>query len=441
MQKKLKSLFMVASFVAAATLVFIACGNGVGEKITGELDNDIFTSKGKIEKDIEAGNFGSTEPVSSEAISSSSQITPPHSSSSIASGTSSSAPPIGGNSSSTTGTQSSSSSAPPRSSSSAPVQATGCKASASPRPNYTCGWNITGILTPGTILKPKDPAPPSGCSAVKWKYAPGTSAMILNNECAEVPADGFAALGSKNYVLFAELTCDGTNVTTACDPKEGLSSKVAPILDGECKWAKNPTTTARGGIPSGVSVVDTDHICTSPTVEYKYANGTKDWPKTGLLDEWKDWKKKDTATYNVEATLKCTGYPATVTSACPPLKVSAESDHLIECTCVGDAQCQVEANICKADGAEKSNKVTLTKDECVEVYVYGYNNPHYMPEVGMRCQTSNNTSFTVTVNGKSTTVAGNGLIPIGKLAVQAEINLGTLCLTTDNTITCTGPGQ
>jgi len=435
MQKEPKSLLVVASLVIATAVAFVACGEGEVDDFA-EFARKAEGAKSPLLGVVDDPDFW--ENIEEESSSSAEQ----HLSSEYVPPGSSSGGLVFSSSSYTISLSSSSSAIVQKSSSSNPVvQATGCKASANPRPGYTCGWNVTGILTPGTILKPKDPAPPSGCSAVKWKYAPGTSAMILNNECAEVPADGFAALGSKNYVLFAELTCDGTNVTTACDPKEGLSSKVAPILDGECKWAKNPTTTARGGIPSGVSVVDTDHICTSPTVEYKYEDGTKDWPKTGLLDEWKTWQKKQKATYNVEATLKCTGYPATVTSACPPLEVSAESDHLIECTCVGDAQCQVEANICKADGAEKSNKVTLTKDECVEVYVYGYNNPHYMPEVGMRCQTSNNTSFTVTVNGKSETVAGNGLIPIGKLAVQAEINLGTLCLTTDNTITCSGPGQ
>jgi len=333
-----------------------------------------------------------------------------------------------------------------QSSSSSPAQTTsGCKEN-DPKAGFTCGWNVTGTLTPGTVLKPKDPSPPSGC-LVKWLYAPGTTSMILNNACEEVPADGFNALGSKTYVLFAELTCADGKHTTACDPATGLSSKIAPELVGDCRWDKNPTTTARGAVPSGITVRDPDMVCTSPTVVYKYDGGTKDWPKTGRLDEWLNWGKNDTETYEVEATLNCSAYPQTVTSPCPPLEVSGGVEHVIECICDKtpniygvEPQCQLEARTCKADG-KAGNSVTLTESECVEINVYGYNNPHYMPEVGMRCQTSNNTSFAVTVNGKSTEVKGNGLITIGKLEVKEEINFGTMCLTTGSTITCSGPNQ
>jgi len=102
----------------------------------------------------------------------------------------------------------------------------GCKEN-NPKAGFTCGWNVTGVLTPGTVLKPANPAAPSGCSVV-WRYAPGTNEMVLAYECNEVPAEGFAALGSRNYVLFAELTCDGVVQTTACDPKDGLPSEEDP---------------------------------------------------------------------------------------------------------------------------------------------------------------------------------------------------------------------
>jgi len=454
MQNKLKLLLMVASLAIAATFVLVACGNGEMIMVQGDLLDQKNEARDKLLDPSRMSSIMDSEdepdPESSsskeEEKSSSSSSEKGGDSSSSSAEKSSSSSKTSGSSSSQSSTQSSSSSAP-KSSSSAVIAPSGSCKENDPKSGYTCGWNVTGTLTPGTVLKPKDPKAPSGCSDVKWYFAPGTAAMQLKNECEEVPADGFKALGSKEYVLFAELTCDGKKHTTACDPKDGLSSKEAPVLKGECKWDKAPTTTARGAIPSGVSVVDTDKICTNPTVVYKYSGGTKDWPKTGILDEWKNWSKNDIETYEVEATLNCSAYPQTVTSPCPPLEVSGGVEHVIECTCDKtpdkdgkEPQCQVEAKICKADG-KAGNSVTLTESECVEVNVYGYNNPHYMPEVGMRCQTSNNTSFTVTVNGKSTEVKGNGLIPIGKLEVKDEIYFGTLCLTTGSTISCSGPGQ
>jgi len=118
--------------------------------------------------------------------------------------------------------------------------------------------------------------------------------MTLNYMCESTDANGFPALGSENYVLFAELTCEDGKHTNACNPKTGLPSKRVPELTGECVWAKNPTTTARGGIPSGVSVVDSDRVCGSsaPIVEYKYEGGAKTWTSTGILPEWENWDKK-----------------------------------------------------------------------------------------------------------------------------------------------------
>jgi hypothetical protein len=461
MQKKLKSLFMVASLLAAATLVFIACGSGDVLQIPlVELKTSEDAMYARIEgKDstMFQGEFPAPEPPppSSEAepppvssgenpipLSSSEYVPPP--------------PPPPGSSSSSYVIQlpssSSVSTSAPSSSSSKPAQTvSGCKES-NPKSGVTCGWSgytATATLTPGTMLKPATFTPPSGCSSVAWKFAPDTAGMILNYECEELPDGGVAALGSKNYVLFAELTCDDGKHTTACNPAKGWSSKIAPTLTGECKWSKNPTTTARGGTPvkddNSVKVIDTDHVCSSPTVVYKYADGTKDWPATGILSEWKTsdvWKdKKHEETYNVEATLNCPAYPQLVTTTCPPLKVSAGSDYIIECTGkFDDASC----------GGAAKKTVTLKVDECVEINVMGYTDQYNTPEVIMRCETQGtqqSASVTMALNGKATTTTGSysvqPLVSLGKIKV-GDNEFGTLCVTALSGATgvkCTGPSQ
>jgi len=449
MQKKLKSALAIVSLVGVVAIFFVACGDG--EMI--ELNAEILERLGEAEAifdgevadkidSIKQGTLQAPSSSSSEPESSSSEPPPARSSSSDDYHEIISSSSKAQSSSSTLAAQSSSSKAVSSSSKgNAPV---GNCAEKNAKSGFTCGWDgytSSTILTPGKVLKPASHTLPSGCTSVAWSYAPNNTEMALIYDCEELPAGGVSALGSKNYVLFAELTCEDGKHTNACNPKDGWSSKKAPELTGDCKWDKNPTTTARGGNPSGVTVVDSDNICGSTkSVVYKYDGGSKNWPSTGILSEWKNWDKKHEETYDVEATLNCPAYSQPVTSACDPLKVSAGADHIIECTCAASGQCQVEASICKADGKAASNKVTLKKDECVEVNVYGYNNQHYLPDVGMRCQTNNNTSFTVSVNGKSTTVAGNGLVPLGKMALN-DNEFGTLCLTNGESIDCSGPGQ
>jgi hypothetical protein len=447
MQKKLRSLLVAANLLAAAVLVFIACGSGELIDIAGMLDEDITNSTEQIlvpkiqDKDTAIFPEG-YEPPPPPPPPSSSEVDLP-----ISSSTEEPPPPPPPPSSGIAPTPSSSSNAPPppppssSSARSSASQATGGCRESNPKSGVTCGWNVTGTLTPGTTLKPAAFTLPSGCSSVAWKYAPDTAAMALNYECETLGESGFAALGSRNYVLFATLTCDDGSHTNACNPKTGLSSKIAPILTGDCKWAKNPTTTARGGTPSGVSVVDTDRICTSPKVEYKYAGGTKTWPSTGILDEWKTWAKKQEETYEVEATLSCSAYPETVTSPCPPLKVSAGTDYIIECTGkFDDASC----------GGASKKSVTLSLDECVEINVMGYTDQYNLPDVIMRCETQGtqaSASVTVSLNGKTTTTSGSysvqPLVSLGKMKM-GDNEFGTLCVTALSGATglkCTGPSQ
>jgi len=450
MKKKLRSLFIVASLSLAASLAIIACGDGVPE-VLGDFLQDLGVSENYMNDKIEDVMQQTPEPpppppppVSSEQPPVSSAEPIPGSSAAPPNPPVSSAAPGVSSAGGTSSTTTPSSSSVPKSS--AAALAGNCKIG-NEKAGFDCSWDgysASKVLTPGTMLKPATAAPPSGCT-IKWNYAPDTTGLAINYDCHELPATGVSALGSSRYVLFAELTCDDGKHINACKPKDGWSSKKAPELSGKCTWDKNPpdVTSARGAKPSGVSVVDTDGICgTTKNIVYKYDNQSKTWPDTGILPEWKNWGKDKSEIYKVEAVLNCPAYSQTVAMACPDLKVSGGVEHSIECTCGSGGQCQVNADICKADGVAKKNTVNLTTSECVEVTVYKYNNEHYLPDVGMRCASSNNTDFVVSVNGKSTTVKGNGLVPIGKLKVEEETSLGTLCLTSGaSPISCSGPGQ
>jgi len=326
----------------------------------------------------------------------------------------------------------------PKSSSSKAQITTGC-AEKNPIEDFYCGWDVTGILTPGTEIMPESDYLPDDCSSIAWKYAPDVTDMALMYECLSTDEYGIVAEGSRKYVLFAELTCKDGKHTTACNPKDGLMSKVAPILEGQCKWDKNPTTTARGATPSGVKVVDVDGVCRSPTVSYKYNDGTEDWPKTGIVEA---------GTYtDVEATLNCPAYPVPITSSCPPLEVKDGAEHLIECTCTGDGdngECDVipapYPEFCTADGVAKSKSVTLKKDECVKINIWNYNNKYLVLDVGMRCDAQG--TATVSINGTSKTFTYNSLLSLGKINI-GDNELGTLCFVSGDVteIKCTGPSM
>jgi hypothetical protein len=467
MQKKLKSLLAIASLVAVAVAIFVACGNGALEGISPSEVEWIYNSEkqlgdyglgengnGQAYKEynecVARGECGYSPSSNSEPEPSSSSEEPPPpppppppssnseptlSSSSRAQSTTSSSSV---RSSSSAASVPSSSSA--RSSTSQPPSTGGKCVASNPKSGFTCGWNITGTLLPGVNLKPGTHSDLGDCT-VAWNYVDDNDEMTFVYGCQSMSESGITSEGSKVYSLFAELTCaDGKHVN-ACTPTSGLSSKKAPYFTGECNWSKKPTTTARGAIPSGVSLVDDDHVCgnTKPSIVWKYGDGAgSTWPSTGILSEWKDWPKKKTDTYtDVRATVNCPDYDV-VPTICPSLEVSAGADYLIECTCPGTGQCQIDEKICKV-GSTAGNEVTLKKDECVEINVVGYDNPHNLPTVGMRCDVQG--TATVSVNGKSSTFQYNsGLIELGKIK-SGDNDFGSLCVTSDSSVKCKGPGQ
>ena len=340
-----------------------------------------------------AGNKQSSSSLAANTKSSSSQVEPPPSSAAPKSSSSVAAP------------NSSSSATAPNSSSTVLNVASGCKES-NVKAGFTCSWDgytAGSILTPGKTLKPNYAGLPSDCSSIEWKFAPDNAAMALNYECSILPAEGFPAMGSRNYVLFAELTCSDGKHTNACNPKDGWSSKRAPSLTGECRWDRNPTTTARGAMPSGVTLVDDDKICgsTKPPITYIYNNDDESWPKNGIVPA---------GTYSdVKAAVNCSGYdvPPVI---CPALKVSAGADYLIVCN--GD---QIYDKNCNMNGKIMNGGIKVQNDECIDV-VINWDNYAFYPDIKMICEgqfagSYPNTSITIKVGSNAAkTVTGTNYI-------------------------------
>jgi len=437
MQKRLKSLLIVASLVITASLIFNACGDGAIrslEEVRSDVDASDIVLGAKIKSDDPAIWTG---PPLEEPSSSSEEPTPPPPPSSEAEPESSASPPpvsseapTKSSSSSASKTSSSSSTAAVKSSSSKAVSTGGSCGENNPKSGFTCGWDgysATAILAPGNILKPAKATIPSGCT-VEWNYAQDTSNIALTYFCDPIDESGAPAEGSMNYVLFATLTCSDGKHVNACNPKNGWSSKRAPELKGECKWNRDQpvTTSAKGAIPSGVTISDPDKVCSSPTVDYTYADGTKKWDvKTGILSEWGSgvWKtdKKHKETYSdVTPTLNCPAYATTVKlPECPALEVSAGADHQITC---------------KGDQLGQCTKVKPVKDdECIDIELdwTGSHASDKSPiDAKIACQVSgsSNGKVTIKVNGKET--SGEYYLPVHLVNITAvgKIEITGVCV-------------
>jgi len=353
MQKKLRTLFVVASLSLAASLVIVACGDGIPE-ILEEFSQEVGVAEGLLNVEMEDPKspiWSEAPPVSSDAPPVPGSSAAPNPGSSAAPGVSSSAD--GGNSSPAP-VPSSSSANVPKSSATA---ATGCKEN-NPKAGFTCGWNETGAaLTPGVVLKPVGTAP-AGCD-LTWKYLDDKSPAAQEKACKAVGGD-ISAEGSKTYLLFAALTCDDGAHTNACGE---ASTKEAPYLTGTCSWKKsngdtvdlaNGTTTARGAIPGGVTFEDKEKVCgnTKPDVVYKYDGGTKTWPKEGgPLPEAKTYS-------DVQATVTC-GTPSVFNVTpitCPALIAKAGADFQISCK-----GSQINATACN------KTELAVQVDQCIDL--------------------------------------------------------------------------
>jgi len=437
MQRKLKSLLIVASLFVALSIVFIACGAGDVIEITGDYKDAIDGSEIAMISNIDKILEGYEPPPSSaeERSSSSEDSWTPESSSSQNSNIQSSSSannPNPGNSSSSQQSQPSSNSNTPSSSSTPPTSTTGCKEN-NPKSGFSCSWNITAPLLPGVNLKPGSYTLPAGCS-VSWKYLDDNSPLAVDRGCKATDENGFTSEGSKTYNLFAVLTCEDGVHTNKCSPE--LSSKKAPTLDGSCEWVKNPTTTAKGGIPktSNVTVVDTDGICkTAKSVVYKYAGGTKTVPATTGIIEAGVYE-------DVKAVLNCPDYTDSenVTVSCPKLTVNAGAEHSM-----GDETPKTQVPQITLDG--------VGQGECIEIAL-NWNNKDHLPDVLIECQPKPqypNVENTITID-KNKVKCGEGKgsnyalasCTLGKVT-NGVTNEWTVCVSsttngvTDPTFSCT----
>jgi len=352
----LRSPLIYATAVLLSTALLFSCAETEPPPFPPEEGEEQEQSSSSSES---GSNYESS---SSQTISSSSaQVNTPSSQSTAQS-----------SSSSIAGSSSSSSTQGGQSSSSKAATVTGACVENNPISGFTCAWDgykSGSILIPGKVLKPSGTIP-SGCT-VAWQYKDDVSPLA---DCLQTNENGLISEGSKNYVLFAKLTCDDGVHINACNPTDGWSYKKAPELVGTCTWSKNPTTSARGATPSGVTVVDTDNVCSSPTVVYKYADGT--WPSTGILTAWQSWDKTHTETYtDIEATVNNCPALANATVRCPPLEVGAGADYQITCS---DG---VNPSYCEG----KTNSVKLQNDECVDVEIK-WTTVGYNPNIHMICE-------------------------------------------------------
>jgi len=395
MQKKLKSLLIAASSIVAATLVFIACGSGqiieiadsVWDETKDHSEINLYSSvlaylpSSEVQLPSSSSVDEPPQPLSSANQPSSSAVIPQSSAVIPQSSTGGGEPPP-----SSAVVPKSSSSNVPKSSAAA---ASGCKES-SPKSGFTCGWSISGSsTTPGKPLTHANAATPSGCSSIAWKYVDDNDDLTLLYDCRALPEAGLTTEGSKKYLLFAELTCDDGKHTTACN-KTPLSTLRAPGLTGTCEWKKSngdkvtETTTARGAIPGGVSLVDNDKVCgtTAPSVVYKYDGGTKTWPKEGgPIPEAKTYT-------DVQATVACPAFDV-VPTTCPALTVKGGADY--QMTCTGG---QISATTCN-----KVEQKLKSSDECIDLEI-NWDNANYLPTITMTCEgqfTGNNPTSSISV--------------------------------------------
>jgi len=416
MQKKLKSLLAVASLVAAVAVFFLACGEGQPMPFDGPEISEV---EHVLDDNIKDGSiYNGYEPPPQEESSSSVAPPPPPSSSSQNNPTpSSAAEPVSSSSRSQTVSSSDSEPPPPSSSSQSTQQsssssraqtvssssqasqtANGCGAS-NPKSGFTCDWNKTTNLAPDFKLTPTQTG--KGDCEITWNYAKGDQNPVnewqLLYDCYELSeTDGIITEGSKTYALFAKLTCsDGVHINKCAHE---VTAGAAPYLEGECKWSKTPTTTARGAVPSGVSLVDTDKICgsTKPPVVYKYDGGSKTWPaEGGPLPEAKTYE-------DVQATVACPNY-SVVPTDCPALPVKAGADYQFTCT----------------DGIAAANcsksKQAVQNDECIDVEIT-WTNQYDHPTIKMICDgnfpqtggTAPKASITIKVGSKDGVKVSDG---------------------------------
>ena len=148
---------------------------------------------------------------------------------------------------------------------------------------------------------------------------------VTNNTlagCGEVSVElsGCGAfLGATSVTVTSACTITAKSIAICRASKKELSTATAtvvpnPSLSGNCSWNRNPTSSAIGAIPSGVSLSNAYGRCgtlTNDTLPKSAYSGGKysSWPINGVVDA---------GTYSVSTNVTC----AATQVSCPTLTVS-----------------------------------------------------------------------------------------------------------------------
>ena len=208
----------------------------------------------------------------------------------------------------------------------------------------------------------------------------------------------------------------GGNTLVSSSSLEQINNS-EPKLVGECVWSENPATMARGAMPSGISIVDTDNVCgNKKSIVYKYDEGFETWPangivKTGIYDD-------------VEATLNCPAYNKPVAVPCPTLIVDEHSDYQIVCS-----GAQIEGRNCGM--TTTSPEIKVQNDKCIDVE-FNWTNSGFHPDMKMQCEgqfeslngKAPNSSISIKVGKNNPIIESGGWHIINEITIIPKIQVG-----------------
>ncbi|GBU23622.1 hypothetical protein R83H12_00238 [Fibrobacteria bacterium R8-3-H12] len=358
MQKKFKSLLLVAALVASAAMVFLACGTGEAIALS-VIEKEIDESGKLLGTNIEDGSIYNNYEPPAEPSSSSEQPNPPSDPSSSSqppavpssSSVGTTPSPTPSSSSRGSGNGSSSSRSTTVSSSSSPPAQTGDCGAATNSPSSSCGWNKTIVIGGDQIA-------PTGDNVTRWAYKDSEDEVA---PCKSLTG-GIGTVSGKTYFLWAIKN----DASVYCGK---IKAATKPTLSGTCTWSKNPTSAATGAKPSGVTLSDGE-VCNGANVVYK--NGSTTWPTNGIVPAGEY--------SNVKATVDC-GSINVEPKSCEKLVVNAaEAKNIV---------CEGGWN---ASDCEGSLERTIEEGECISVSIINppAGNEYHKPAdvtLKMRCET------------------------------------------------------
>jgi len=189
-------------------------------------------------------------------------------------------------------------------------------------------------------------------------------------------------------------------------------------LSGTCAWSKNPTSSAKGATPSGVSLSNAYGRCGALTGDASpvalpvsaYSGGKyTPWPTNGIVDA---------GTYSVSTNVTC----ATTQVSCPSLVVSQGNAVIVEYD--PNAQNQVKKDVPVGD--------------CFDAQ-YTWKDAGWHPNMNVRCDIDPQFVWAETVNQSrkgyvGLTYSGTTVSNLGDYGVSAIVRVGNNLQVTSNPV-------